>query len=100
MNIKEFLENASKVGLFLPMAYDKNKDGPSVTLLFVYLTSILSIACIVGLFQIEKQVATYIACVYSIIWVVLYLLRNLQKAKFDLDDRSFELESEEKKTPK
>jgi hypothetical protein len=91
--VKKFFEFTAKVGLYVPMAYDANTDKPSVTLLAFHLSIILALASIVALHFFKGILeATTAAIAYSCICFVFYRLRNLDKVKFNLKDKSFELE--------
>lgn len=94
----DFFNYASEQGLPLPAARDSSKPGkpPSATLFFMYLSNTLAIASLIYLHvNIGGLTATVTTCIYSVIWTVLYLMRALQKAKFDLENKSFELEAPE-----
>lgn len=94
--IKDAFSKTAKEGLYLPFAHDANREEPSVTLLFMYVFNLCALASIVYLHI--KDSAFTAACttlLYSIVWTVLYMMRSIQKAKFDLDDRSIDLEGDE-----
>jgi hypothetical protein len=96
--ISDWFKHASEEGVNLPFAKDSARPGkpPSVTLFFVYVTNVLAILSLIYLHVMgEPLTATATTCVYSIIWVCLYLLRTLQKAKFSLSDQSIELDSDD-----
>lgn len=96
--IKEAIERWSTVGIRLPFLFDPVSNKPSITLLFTYVTFLLSIISIIVLhLKPDLVVATASTLIFWVLAVVFYLLRNLQKAKFDLDDKSIELESDEGK---
>jgi hypothetical protein len=83
-----------KKGMYLPYAHDPVSKKPSITLLFPYLTFALAFISVILLHIWPSMViATGTSLIFWVIAVVLYLLRKLQKAKFDIDDGSFELES-------
>lgn len=92
---KQLLEFYSKNGAFLPAAYDSEKDGPSTTLLFANIANATAIGSIIYLVTQDAKSGTISAIVYSVITMVLYLMRRLKTFKADLDDTSIELESEE-----
>lgn len=95
--IKEFFVKASTEGLYLPVAQDAGK--PSVTLFFMYLSNLVAIVSLILLHvKGDPFTATSTTAIYAIIQTVLYMLRRLQKAKFDLDDKSIELEGEDDET--
>ena len=92
--IKKFFEFASKEGLYLPMAYDGSRNKPSVTLLAFYIGLILSTLSIVAFhFMPETLLQPTIATLmFLAMGFVFYRMRNLDKIKFDLDDKSIELD--------
>lgn len=94
--LKLLLEFFSKNGAYLPGAYDADKKGPSVTLLFAYIAYITAIVTIISLSIKDINSGVIAAMIFSSLQTVFYLFRRLTKAKFDLDDKSVELENEEK----
>lgn len=78
----------------LPLAIDK--DGqPSVTLLFAYIAFILAtLACGYLLYK-DSLSGTVSALLLFFGTLVFYRMRKLDKVKFDLDDKSFELDAED-----
>ena len=98
-NMKDALKKSAEEGLYFPVAYDASKKQASATLFFMYLANVLALVSIIWLhFQNDPFVATITAAIYSVVWTVLYMMRRLQKAKFDLDDRSIELDSGEEES--
>lgn len=95
--IKKFLEFASKNGLYLAMAYDNDKPGPSVTLLFAHLANAVALVSIIILISKDTVQGTIAAILYSVITMVLYIMRRITKFKVDLDDKSIDLEGGDKK---
>lgn len=96
MNISDFFKMANSEGLPVPLARDSAKNQPSVTLLFVYVTSLLAIVSLIVLhMRADAVIATAASCIYSIVWTILYMIRQLHKVKFDVDDQSVELEGED-----
>jgi hypothetical protein len=95
--IKDFLEFASTQGLRLPGAYDAEKQGPSVSLLFSHVANAIAVLGI-GL-SINKDVlsGTVLAMIYSVLMLVFYLMRRIKSFKADLDDKSISLDSGEDK---
>jgi hypothetical protein len=92
--VKQFFVKASTEGLYLPVAHDAGK--PSVTLFFMYLSNLLAVVSL-ALLHVKGDAftATTTTAIYAVVQTVLYMFRRLQKAKFDLDDKSVELEGEE-----
>lgn len=91
--IATFWESISKNGIYMPFIHDARTGKASVTLLFAYITFTLAIISTIALhFNIGLTVATFTSILFWVIAVIFYRLRNLDKAKIDLDDRSIELE--------
>jgi hypothetical protein len=76
------------------MAHDSVTDKPSVTLLIFYTGLILSTISIALLHQDPDKYlsATLVTLLFLSLGFVFYRLRNLDKVKLDLDDKSIELE--------
>jgi hypothetical protein len=95
--IKDLVLKANRIGLPLPMAHDSVTGKPSVTLLMFYtglVSSIISIAMLHD--NPDKYLsATLVTLLFLSLGFVFYRLRNLDKVKLDLDDRSIELEGGE-----
>jgi hypothetical protein len=92
--IKLILEFAAKVGWYLPAAYDEEKQGPSVTLLYSHITFCICLGFSVALaFNSNLLTATVSSMIFWVLATVFYLIRRLKTFKADLDDRSIELES-------
>jgi hypothetical protein len=94
--IKRFFEYAAAHGLNLPAAYDKDKDGPSMSLFFAYLAFFCTLILIVTLSIQNIELGVLASIIYSTLQTVFYLLRRLSKAKIDLDDKAIELEGSDK----
>ena len=87
-----FWENISKRGIYAPFIHDARTGKPSITLFFAYTTFTIAIISTIALhFNIGLTVATFTSILFWVISVIFYRLRNLDKAKIDLDDRSIEL---------
>jgi hypothetical protein len=84
----------SEVGIRLPFIHDSTTGKPSITLLFPYITFVLATISIILLhIKTDLAVATWTTIGFWIVSTVLYMLRRISKAKFDLDDKSIELDS-------
>ena len=93
MGIVNFWKSISKNGMYMPFIHDARTGKASITLLFAYLTFALAFISTIALhFSIGLTVATFTSILFWVISVIFYRLRNLDKAKIDLDDRSIELE--------
>ena len=95
--LKALLEFSSKNGFYLPSAYDNDKGGPSVSLLFSHVANFIAIASIIFLVVKDTTTGTISAMIYASLMLVFYLMRRITKFKADLDDKSIELDSEESK---
>ena len=81
-------------GIHLPFAHDPVTGKPSVTLLFPYITFVICMMSMVLLqFKPELVLSTGMTLVFWAASVIFYMFRKLHKAKFDVKDGSFELES-------
>ena len=84
------------VGMRLPFMRDPTTQKPSITLFFPYATFALAVVSLTALhFRSGLLMATWTAIGFWIIAVVLYMLRKITRAKFDLDDKSIDLSNEE-----
>lgn len=93
--IKAFFEFASTNGLFLPSAYDAKAKGPSVSLLFSHIANLVAIVSILILMNKDALQGNIAAMIYAALMICFYLLRTLSKVKFDLDDKSVDLQGGE-----
>lgn len=96
--IKAFFEFAAKVGLNLPAAYDPDKPGPSVSLLFAHISFYVAIISICVLIYKDHIAGSIGAMTMAGVYFIFYMIRRITKAKFDLDDRSFDIENDEKES--
>ncbi len=94
--IKEILEFGSTNGYHTAAAYDADKKGPSTTLMFANTAHYLTIIIIAALAFKDLENAATAAILYSIITMILYMMRRLTKVELDVDDRSVKLDSGEK----
>lgn len=94
--LKRLWVEGSAKGWHFPFIHDPVTKKPSITLLFPYATFVLSVASLIALhFKPSLIIATSTSLVFWALSVVFYMLRKLSKAKFDLEDKSFELDSGE-----
>jgi len=92
--LKKLWKFASEEGMRLPFIQDPVSKKPSITLLFPYITFVLAFISTIFLhFFPSVFLATTTSIVFWVLSVVFYQIRKLQKAKFDLDDKSIELNS-------
>lgn len=91
----DFFKYSSEQGTRLPAAFDKDKLGPSASLLFAHLANTVAIGGIITLIVKDTLQGTIAAMMYSVLMIVFYLMRRIKSFKADLDDKSIELESGE-----
>lgn len=95
--LKELLKEWCDIGIHLPYAHDAASDKPSITLLFAYLSGVMVIVSLIILhIKPTLVIPTAMTMLFWALAVVFYRLRKLDKVKFDLDDKSIELEGSEK----
>jgi hypothetical protein len=94
--LKDLFNFSASHGLNFPAAYDKNVDGPSVSLLFAHLSFYLAFISVAILMYKDTNLGTIAAMTLAGLYFIFYMLRKLTHAKVDLDDRSFDLSNEEK----
>ena len=89
--LKALFEFSASHGLNLPSAYDKDKDGPSITLFFSHISFCLTLCTIIYLF-FKPDVITPVASATTlfVICIILYRMRKIDSFKVDLDDRELE----------
>jgi hypothetical protein len=94
--IKEILEFGSTNGFYTATAYDNDKGKGSTTLLFANSAHYLTLVIIAVLAYKDINNGAMAAIIYSVITMVLYMMRRLSKVKVDADERSIELDAGEK----
>lgn len=95
---KETINRWCTTGIKFPFAHDATTGKPSITLFFPYVTGFISIVSVIALhFKLDLVIASLTCIVFWLIAMILYMLRRISKAKFDLDDKSFELDSDSEK---
>jgi hypothetical protein len=92
--LKNVFKLAIESGLPLPHAYDPVPKEPSFRLLCAYISFVLATVSVVALHFVPVSIATWTAIGFYALCMIFYMLKKLSKAKVDLDDRSFELNSE------
>jgi amino acid permease len=101
--LSEIWNNWSVNGVKLPYALDHDRKGPSLTLLIYYVSSILVLGSLVA-YHINPSVgllgANFNAIIIWVISYVMYRMRRIDKFKFDLDDKEFELDSGDSESEK
>lgn len=83
-------------GIHVPFIFDPETNKPSVTLLFPYVTFVITVIfLILTFFYPESLQTTAMSLLFWAISVIFYRLRKLDKVKIDVDDKSIELDSED-----
>lgn len=95
--LKDLFKFSAEHGLNLPTAYDHQQKGPSVSLLFAHISFFTAIISICILIHKDINLGTIAAITFAGLYFIFYMLRKLNKAKIDLDDRSIDLENSEEK---
>jgi hypothetical protein len=100
--LRDLYRAACELGFRVPFAYDSKAKEPSFTLLVAYTATLLTIVSLIALhLKLDLVIATITTMTYWVVAMIFYLIRNLNKAKVDLDDHSIDLEGskedEEKK---
>lgn len=95
-SLKDFFKNGAERGVNLPLAYDASNNKPSITLLIFYVAMLMTVGSLTAFhFAPEKLLQpALLTLLFLGLSFVFYRMRNLDKVKFDLDDKSIELEGE------
>lgn len=93
--LKDIFKTSSERGMHLPMAYDASSGGPSVTLLIFYVAMIMTVGSLTAFHFLPEKLLqpSLLTLLFLGLSFVFYRMRNLDKVKFDLDDKSIELDS-------
>lgn len=93
--IKDLWISMSKNGMMLPFLLDPTTNKPSITLMFAYMTFTLAICSTIGLhWNVNFLTASITSILFWMVATIFYMIRKLNKAKLDLDDKSIELEND------
>jgi hypothetical protein len=85
-------EKWSKRGLYLPYAFDALSGKPSITLLFNYVVSVVTLTSVISLhFDQSLMSATIVTITLWVLSTIFYMLRKLTSAKIDISEQSIEL---------
>lgn len=83
-------------GLRWPYLHDPVSKKPSVSLMFPYITFIMAMVSVICLhFWPSMVLATWTSIGFWIIATVFYMIRKINKAKFSLEEKSFEIANSE-----
>lgn len=87
-------------GVHWPFAHDPVTGKPSITLMYSYVTFMIACASIgAAHYNVRYIPATIISIFFWVIAVVFYMIRKLNKAKIDLQNKSLELDNDDDKKP-
>jgi hypothetical protein len=94
--IKKILEFSSKIGFYLPAAYDSSRDQASTTLLSFYIGLFLTVLSLVAYhFMPDKLVGpTSMTLLFLGMTFVFYRIRSLDKVRIDFNDQELELDAD------
>lgn len=96
-NIVNWWKEVRDNGIRFPYAHDTQRKEASASLFFVYIAFYVAIVSIIVLHnKLELLTATVTAIGFFALCMVFYMLRKINKVKADLDDKSFELDNDEK----
>lgn len=87
----KFFKHSATTGTYLLAAHDVDKGKASFTLFAAYASNLLALSAIIYLLTQDPKSGTVSAIVYSVITMVLYLMRRIQSFKVDADDGELEL---------
>lgn len=93
--ILKLIKYGSQHGVDLPTAYDHDKKGPSVSLLFANISFYVAIGAIIYLIHKDVTSGTIAATLFAGLYFIFYMLRKLTKARIDFDNKEIDLENNE-----
>jgi len=97
--IKDVFISSTKVGFFLPMAYDPESGKPSISLMFAWLTFMSALVSTIALNFTDKTLtASITGIMFWVMAIVFYKVRKLDKFKIDLQNKSIELDAQNETT--
>ena len=93
-SIKDFFKTSAERGMNLPLAYDASSGKPSITLLIFYVAMVMTVGSLTAFHFLPDKLLqpSLLTLLFLGLSFVFYRMRNLDKVKFDLDDKSIELE--------
>ena len=93
--MNQLLDKIAELGLKLPHAYDPVTKQASFRLLIAYISFILATGSVLALhFHPELLIATSVSIGFFSLCMIFYMLKKLQSAKIDLDDKEISLNAE------
>jgi hypothetical protein len=99
--IKDYLKRCHDAGFYVPYFHDPVSNKPSVTMTFAYITFVLACISVIMLHRDSTNLsATWTAIGFWASATVLYMIREINKLKVDLDDREVSINEDEEDEPK
>lgn len=95
-----WLEENRDYGVTVFLAYDPISQKPSITLLMAYVSFLLAIGSTILLHAQSLLMGTIASLMLATIMTIFYLIRSLNKAKINLEEKSFELENNDEDVKK
>lgn len=95
-----WLEENRDYGVTVFLAYDPISQKPSITLLMAYVSFLLAIGSTILLHAQSLLMGTIASIMLATITTIFYLIRSLNKAKINLEEKSFELENNDEDVKK
>lgn len=92
--LKKLFNDWSTKGVKLPYGYDPVTKQPSITILFPYITFVIACISVILLHIFEGMLVAAATSIFF--WasaVIFYLLRKLEKASIDFNNRKISLDS-------
>jgi len=93
-NLKNLFKKWNEVGINIPVANDQGI--PSLTMFFAYVSFLAVLASLIYIHIFPDKILPTIASIS--VWVialVIYKMRKLDKFKFNLQEKSFELDAQD-----
>lgn len=95
-NIRTWLDDKAKNGLYFWYANDRSTGKPSVTLFMAYVAFFIAACSLIALhFKETLLTATSMSFVFSGMMIIFYMIREINKASINLKDKSINLENTE-----
>ena len=94
--LTEIIKKWCQEGMYFPFAHDPESGKSSVTLLFPYVVFVILVASLVYLhISADPLTANCMTLLTWAIAVIFHRIGKLDKVKFDLDDKSVELDGDD-----
>ena len=92
IKLRDFWTSLCVEGIHLPFSFDPETNKPSITLMFFWISSTLSVASLILLhIGIVTYTATAMSLGFVLLAFVMYRMRKLDKVKINLTEKSIEL---------